>query len=111
VPSKILVEELSEPGAPYRGIGFIVEQFGRSIPQLLHKGEGIRGVYRWRSRQGWGGDQDEQADQKGAVHHVGRTFSAIAVPPPWTISPWVGGSGRLSVANRVLHPPNIDPVD
>src|SRR5204862_5135234 len=36
---EILVEELSEPGASYRGIGFSVAQFGRPIPQVVHNGE------------------------------------------------------------------------
>jgi hypothetical protein len=43
---KIIVEQLSEPSLPYRGIGFVVEQLDRSIPQLVHKGDGIRRVYR-----------------------------------------------------------------
>jgi hypothetical protein len=48
---EIFVEQLSEPSLPYRGIGLVVEQFAGSIPELVHKRDGIRWVYRRRSRQ------------------------------------------------------------
>jgi hypothetical protein len=53
------VEQLLELSLPYRRIGFIVEQFSRAMPELVHKRCGIRQVYLRRSRQRCGGDQNE----------------------------------------------------
>jgi len=70
---EILVEQLPKPGLPQRGIGLVVEQFDGTAPKLVHKGGGIGRIYQRGSRQRCGGDNDEQAGQKGTAHHVGRT--------------------------------------
>src|SRR5262249_22713464 len=74
---EILMEQLPEPSLPYRGVGFVGEQFGRLLPQLVHKADGVRRIYRRCSRQRWRGDQDEEAGQKGTAYHV-RGISQIA---------------------------------
>jgi len=70
---EILVEQFPKPRFSDGEIGLLAQHLDGSTPELVHKCDGIRRVYRWRRRAGRGREQDKNTGQNRTAHHIDRT--------------------------------------